>query len=202
MRARCGPVSMAVIACVLLLAGCGDTNRNVTSTTPGSEPLTVPTPELRNGDGTAAAADPDSQLRQVPSVQTSLVHTGGNRYVLTVANASDIGSIDAFKWVVPEGVRVTNIASATGGSCSVVSTASPAGHSVDAISCAVHLHPPSCTCLGDGGKVAVRFEAVLAKSLTGHGLAGATQVTALTPVLKPVPSALPTDAQCKDASTC
>ena len=196
----CGSALVALLACSLF-AGCGSDNRRAV-TTAGFEPLTVPRPVVSNERATAAGSDPDSQLRQTPDVQTSLVNTGGTHYVLTVTNTSAIGSVEEFSWVAPEGARVTSIASATGGNCSIVSAASPQGHKVDAIRCAVHLHTPTCTCRGDGGSATIRFEAVLAPALKNRALAGAVEVPGLTPVLRPIPSVLPSDVPCTDTSSC
>jgi hypothetical protein len=141
--------------------------------------------------------DPDTMIRSGTDVQTVLTKLPGNRYLLRVVNTSGIGWINSFHWYPPGGLTLGTVTKSTTGTCQVTGTtgASVGGNLFPGavlnpeINCAnIHLKPPTCTCVGNGGALYIYFT-VEPGSYTKGLMAGSVRITAGTPVLKIIPSA-------------
>ncbi len=80
--------------------------------------------------------------------QTVIRHVSASHYALTVINLSSGGWIDGFTWS-PAGTSITAVIDSSSGHCTL---------SNGDIRCRlIRLHPPTCTCRGDGGRTTVDF---------------------------------------------
>jgi len=128
---------------------------------------------------------------------------GRHRYGITISNTSNLGFIDSFQWYPPTGVRVVKVIRSDVGRCELTGVTGFGGNQFKTvvlypnIVCEnVHLKPPSCTCLGDGGSVTISF--VVDRDMPASGVA---RLISATLVLRPIPGFLKTKASPQDLST-
>ena len=120
----------------------------IAPTTGSWTPLTIRTPKPQaGGKGIPVSVDP---RRARNDFSTTLLPLGTHSYGMTIFNTSNLGAINSLQWYPPPGVRVVNVLDNTEGHCV---PAGPAGILCDQLD----LKPPSCTCLGDGGSMTVKF---------------------------------------------
>ena len=170
-----------------LLASCGGgTSQDEVPTTGNYAPI-KPAPILKNNEN---GIDPGLLSRSGTDVLTvlrSLGPSGGTsagieRYELLVTNTSSIGYINSFSWDPPPGTTIVEITKNSKGTCDL---------SGGRIHCNATLHPPSCTCKGDGGSMTIDFSAKVPPDTPGtsHGSVGASlNVETQTPVPYFIPS--------------
>jgi hypothetical protein len=146
---------------------------------------------LLTGCGGGSGATPSGHNVQpiVPQVglgvdaQTTVRAFPKSHFELLVANTSGLGYIDSFTWSPPPGAPIKAVIGSSAGHCRLLG---------QKISCAlVELKPPSCTCKGDGGIVAVSFvtddRADSSVRMLGYGQGGLV-ISSVTPVLYFIPS--------------
>jgi hypothetical protein len=183
----------------------GGSGAPVLPTTGAYAPISVPTPLIPHLNMAGAlAADPDSEIRSGQDLQATI--SAGSRaheYKLTITNISGIGYINAFHWFPPQGVTIVKVVGSSAGHCAVSGVPGYGGSlfqkvvlNPDIICDGVNLRPPSCTCNGDGGSVAISF---LANAFPSLG--GAVRVDSATPVLNIIPSS-PVQTPAPDEAVC
>jgi hypothetical protein len=138
---------------VSLLAGCGNGSRSETPTTGAYAPITAH-PLVSQANRT----DPDQGPKASADLYTYVTPLGQNRYRLEVTNTSAAGFVNEFTWFPGPGTKILAV---TGATVDRGDKAANCRLTDGKISCRLSLRPPSCTCRGDGGSVAIRF---LAKS--------------------------------------
>ncbi len=182
----CGLIAAVVVAVVVLRGG--DSPAPVAA--PAGLPISPHKPRVARLGGVFI-----DDIAVKPVGQTSvtlLALPGRHTYRLTVRNASDIGFVNAFHWYPPGGVPIVKVIRSDSGHCDVQGTALGGNQFAGAvlnpnIFCRdVSLEPPTCTCRSDGGSANITFTA--SRAIPASGL---TQVTSMTPILKIIPSSLP-----------
>jgi hypothetical protein len=201
-----GGFALVALAAAGILIGAGafggGASLETLPTTGMYRPITVKAPLIPHaGFNGPLVVDPDSTIRQGQDIQ--MIVTPGsqpNHYSLTFTNSSSIGWINQFRWFPPAGVSIVKVTGSTKGHCDASGTTGFGGNQFkgvvlnpEIVCTDVNLHPPSCTCRGDGGVVTVSV--VTSKAVK---LPGSARVDAATPVLKIIPSAPPQ----QDLPTC
>jgi hypothetical protein len=137
---------------LVLLTGCGGGGGQAARTTPGGPDAPIQASDLV---AQADRTDPDQGPKMTSDLYTYVTPLGGDRYRLEVTNTGSRGFINKFTWFPGPGTTVVAVTSTRvdrggKGACRL-----EAGK----ISCDLSLRPPTCTCRGDGGTVAVGFTA-------------------------------------------
>jgi hypothetical protein len=161
-----------------LLTSCGSSSHSSTPTTGAYAPLRASKIFKASGN---AYIDPDTEHTSSADALSVFRSLGNHHYQLMVSNTSAIGFINTFTWVPPPGVTIKAVTSGTG-LCHL---------SGGAISCRLALRPPTCTCRGDGGTVAVSFIADVGADGNGHTYEvanGFLRIDSETPVPYIIPS--------------
>jgi hypothetical protein len=181
-RRRIGLLVVGLAAVALLLAGCGGGGGSSAPKADAWKSLPFkPNQVVNNGD-------PDSEAEGGSDGITTVSSLGNNRFQVTVQNDSALGTINAFTWVPPHGLRITAVTSSSTGSCRLDS-----GNIV----CRATLTAPKCTCV-PGGEITIRFKGVTptvtstlggTKHLVTTGLQyGSLRVDSVTPVPYIIPT--------------
>jgi hypothetical protein len=175
---RFGLAPVAVLVVAGFLAGCGGGGKGTTDLkTLYAEQIKVPAhAEL------AAGVDPDDTAGSNPVFGTSIRSLGGDRYLLTISNGSDLGFLNSFTWVHPPQLTITALEGSSAGTCRLVN---------GDISCTgMAIKPPTCTCLR-GGVASIRFDARV-KTVAGQSYGGVEggwlRIGNVTPVPYTIPS--------------
>jgi hypothetical protein len=151
------------VTAVLVSAG-GDDESSAVATTGPYAPITVVRQKVRMvGGGVSRELDPGAQTH----LTTNLLELPGRyRYQVTVANTSNLGTINSFEWYPPVGIRIVKVVGHSAGRCALAGLTGFGGNQFKTV--LVHpnvtcdkldMKPPSCTCLGDGGSVTIDFVA-------------------------------------------
>jgi hypothetical protein len=178
-RGRC-PLAFGFLflLSVALFAGCGG-GGNSSVPKGGGYKAIKPTPLVRG-----VAVDPAAGIVSGADASSVIRLLGHDRYQLVVTNTSSIGFINTFTWTPPDRTKILAVTRTQGGDCWLAQ---------GAISCRLALHPPSCTCRGDGGRVTISFTAKtpVAKDGYTHGIGmqySSFMITSETPVPYMIPS--------------
>jgi len=185
----------------LLLAACGGGGSQDQLPTTGNYAPIKPAPILKNNEN---GIDPGVLSRNGSDVSTVIralgpspgAAAGTRRYQLEVTNTSSIGFITSFSWDPPPGTTVVEITASSKGTCTV---------SNGEIVCQASLHPPTCTCKGDGGRMTIDFTARGEASKPGHahgGVGASLNVLTQTPVPYVIPSSVQRPSDANDLPYC
>jgi hypothetical protein len=160
-----------------LLSGCGGKSGPETPTTGQYAPIEA-APPLDPSE-----QDPDAGTRTGDDLSTVTRSLGNDRYQLEITNVSHVGFVNVFTWSPPPTLKVTKLVDSDDGACALEG---------GVITCRLALHPPTCTCKGDGGSVKLDFigklDRRLAESGASYGAEGSVNVTSVTPVPYVIPS--------------
>jgi hypothetical protein len=161
-------VSGVIVALVITKGGHENTTLAYQSTelapTTGSwAPITVARPKVPIiAGGIPVEIDPTATRNA--DFSTTLFHLGPRRYRMTIFNTSSLGAVKSLQWYPPVGVHVLKVLGSTHGRCTLTGLTGFGGNQFPTvvlnpnILCdRLDLKPPSCTCLGDGGDVAISF---------------------------------------------
>jgi hypothetical protein len=126
-------------------------------------PITVTRPSVPIiGGGIPVDIDPMLERHDFSTTLTSL--PGTHRYRLTMSNVSNLGAINSLQWYPPTGVHILKVVGSTEGHCILTGLTGFGGNQFPTvvlypnILCDnLDLKPPSCTCQGDGGALAISF---------------------------------------------
>jgi hypothetical protein len=174
--------SVAALASVLVLAGCGGGGGS------GNEPTAADlyAQQIQVGTFTrpAQGVDPDEQDRSSSDVTTSIRSLGHDRYQITVQNFSNAGFINSFWWNAGNLMRITAVTGSSGGSCHVSDPTT--------VQCTgLAIRPPKCTCESGGSAtvtIVARTVATPTKGTT-YGVQGSKlRIGDVTPVPYHIPS--------------
>jgi hypothetical protein len=162
---------------VSLITGCGGETARNTPTTGSFAPLEAP--EALD----ASEQDPDAGTRTGDDLSTVTRSLGANRYEVIITNVSHVGFVNHFTWTPPPAMTITSLTQDGHGRCEL---------SRRVISCRLALHPPTCTCKGDGGTLRLGFTARWRRDVAGKAASqpaeGYIDVTSVTPVPYLIPS--------------
>jgi hypothetical protein len=134
-------------------------------------PITVVRPRVPIiGGGIPVDIDPVVSRTDLGTTLAPL--PGTNRYRITISNTSNVGAITSFQWYPPPGIHIVKVLGSTEGQCTATGLTGFGGNQFRTvvlfpnILCdKLDLKPPSCTCLGDGGTMAISL--VTDKNLGG-----------------------------------
>lgn len=192
-----GAIAVCVVAVVGVVVGValtrdGSGGATRLPTTGDWAPITVTRAEVPViGGGVAVDVDPTKERKDFGT--TLAILPGKHRYELTLTNISDLGMINSLQWYPPSGLHIVKVLSSSAGRCTLSGLKGFGGNLFPTvvlypnILCEdVNLKAPSCTCLGDGGILAIRFvtEADVAV------VAGDARVRTATLVYKRIPGYL------------
>ena len=185
-----GALAVGGVVAGLLAVSSGGSGVSATPSTGPYAPITVVRPKIYTTAG-AVINDPGAAVETNLNTSASQL-PGANRYRITVSNTSNLGFIESFQWYPPTGVHIVRVIGSSAGSCGVSGVTGLGGAQFKTvllypnITCSkVHLKPPSCTCLGDGGNVDISF--VADRPLGGTGT---TRMISARLVLHQIPSYL------------
>jgi hypothetical protein len=178
-----------MVGALVGMRGGSDSRRTTALPTTGAfAPISVVKPKVYYLGG-APINEPEGSLQEYLSLIMSKL-PGSHRYRLTITNASNVGFINAFQWYPPSGVRIVKLIGSSSGRCSLGGLSGFGGNQFKGvvlypnIRCnGLDLKPPTCTCRGDGGSVAV---SVVFDRDTAYS--GNTELLSATPVLRITPS--------------
>ena len=160
-----------------LVVGCGGETPESTPTTGAYAPLEAPPPL------DATEQDPDAGTRTGDDLSTVTRSLGADRYQVVITNVSHVGFVNAFTWAPPPAMTITALTEDGNGRCEL---------SRRLISCRLALHPPTCTCKGDGGTLTLGFKARWKRSVGANTASqpaeGYINITSVTPVPYLIPS--------------
>ena len=170
MRRPRGPaLACALAACAVAVGGVTafvvtrDERESAAPTTGQWAPITVARPNVPIiGGGIPVDIDPMVHRDDLGTTLAPL--PGTHRYRITISNTSNLGAINSFQWYPPTGVHIVKVVGSTQGHCTLTGLKGFGGSQFPTvvlypnILCdKLHLKPPSCTCLGDGGVVTISF---------------------------------------------
>lgn len=154
-------VGGAIAALILTDGGHQSTPR--ASTTGPRAPITVKRPSVPIiGGGIPVDIDPAIGRRDFSTTLAFL--PGTHRYRITISNVSSLGAINSFQWYPPKAVHIVKLLGSSVGTCTLRGLKGFGGNQFptlvlqpNVLCDTLDLKPPSCTCLGDGGAVAISF---------------------------------------------
>ena len=174
--------ALAVIGVIVALIVTNDGHNNaatkdglestsLTRTTGLWAPITVVRPKVPIiGGGIPVDIDPVVSRTDLGTTLAPL--PGTDRYRITISNTSNVGAITSFQWYPPPGIHIVKVLGSTEGHCTATGLTGFGGNQFRTvvlfpnILCdELDLKPPSCTCQGDGGTVAISL--VTDKNLGG-----------------------------------
>lgn len=184
----CAAIASGAIAAFVITRGEHASTARAPTTGPWA-PITVVRPKVPIvAGGVPVDIDPAIERHDFSTTLSPL--PGAHRYRMTVFNTSNLGAVNAFQWYPPTGVHVVKVIGSTEGRCTLTGVTGFGGNQFPTvvlnpnILCdKLDLEPPSCTCLGDGGSLAVSF---VTDEDIGVG-AGDLKVRAATLVFDPIP---------------
>ena len=159
----CAVVLGGAIA-VLVVREAGHQSTPRAATSGPLAPLTVKRPGVPViGGGIPVDLEP---LIEPKNFNTSLTFLPGkHRYRMTISNDSSLGTINSLQWYPPISTHIVKVFGATKGTCTLRGLTGFGGNQFPSL--VLHqnvvcdnldLKPPTCTCSGDGGAVAISFE--------------------------------------------
>ena len=171
MRRWRGPASVLVV-CALVIGGAvaaivltrGDDESTPRAATTGPlAPLRIARPSVPIiGGGIPVDLEPLIEPKDFGTALTFL--PGKNRYRITISNTSTLGAINSFQWYPPAKVHILKVLGSSVGNCTLRGLTGFGGNQFpglvlhpDVLCNRLDLKPPSCTCRGDGGAVAISF---------------------------------------------
>ena len=153
-------VAVGAIAAVIVTKDGGE---SAAPTTGEWAPITVTRPNVPIIGG-GIPVDLDPMVHRDDLSLTLAPVSGTRRYEVVIANTSNLGAINSFQWYPPSGVRVLELLGSSQGHCKLTGLTGFGGNQFPTvvlypnILCdKLDLKPPSCTCLGDGGAMTIRF---------------------------------------------
>jgi hypothetical protein len=188
-----GGIGCAGVVASVLLAACGGSGKNAADTSTTGENAPIAATILTHNSNGQTFVDPDSENKMGSDLLYVVLQLPSGRFQLTVTNRSALGFVNSFTWKAPPNVKLTSLLTNANGHCTL---------SDEQIVCSgIALKPPSCTCLGDGGKAVLTFTAKQAPPKYGQHAGweySAMTIGAMTPVPYVIPSS-PTEKPGRNA---